>query len=366
MNRVETAGASERLREVVELHFHPTQGSRYWLEKASRLGIEPLKDIRRLEDLAVFGPMDIDDLGRRPMEDFVPLPFHKDKSVWVVGETGGTMGAPQASVYLEDEFYDAFVKPFVAAADYRGFPRGLNWLWVGPSGPHIIGKAARACAKALGSPDPFSVDFDPRWVKKFPPQSMAFKRYLAHVTEQALRIVETQNAGVLFSTPKVLVSLGRIMPNKKREAIQGVHFGGMELDREIFKRIAELFPNAVFISGYGNTLFGMCPEFAGDPDLPMEYFPSGNRLIFSTVSLDWETPPGEKLANPSGPGETGQIVFTRLDKSFLIVNQLERDCGELLEPDPVLRSHGFEGFGIRNPRPMPRGGDHGQVAVGLY
>ena len=43
-------------------------------------------------------------------------------------------------------------EPFVAAAARVHFPRELNWLFIGPSGPHIIGKAARACASAMGSP----------------------------------------------------------------------------------------------------------------------------------------------------------------------------------------------------------------------
>lgn len=354
------------LRKIIRLHFDPEQGSSYWLERASRMGIDPEKEIQCVEDLAVFGPMDVKAMGERPMEDFVPRCFHGDKSDWVVGETGGTTGAPKPSVYLDDEFQRAFVAPFVAAAQYRGFPKGKNWLWVGPSGPHIIGKAARACAKALGSPDPFAVDFDPRWVKKFPPESIAFKRYLAHVTEQALRIIGAQNVGVLFSTPKVLVRLGQAMSKKQREAILGVHFGGMELDREIFRSITQFFPNAVFISGYGNTLFGMCPEFSGDPDLPMEYYPVGLRLIFSTVALDSGSTPEQKLRNPFEPGQTGQLVFSRLDKSFLIINQFERDQGELLEPNPMFRQAGCVGRGVRNPRPMPAGADHGQNAVGLY
>jgi hypothetical protein len=354
------------LRSIIRLHFDPEQGSRYWVEKACRLGMDPAHDITCVENLAAFGPMNIQDLGKRPMEDFVPRCFHPDKSAWVVGETGGTMGDPKPTVYLADEFQAAFVRPFVAAAAYRGFPRGLNWLWVGPSGPHIIGKAARACARALASPDPFAVDFDPRWAKKFPPESIAFKRYLDHVVEQAMRIIGSQNVGVLFSTPPVLIRLGEIMSTKQRDAIQGIHFGGMALDRDLFKSIADRFAHAIFISGYGNTLFGMCPEFTGDPDLPMEYYPAGVRLILSIVSADSGLTPAQKLRRPLDPGQTGQVVFSRLDKSFLIINQIERDGGESLEPNPLLKKLGFTGRGVRNPGPLPLEGDHGEAVVGLY
>jgi thienamycin biosynthesis protein ThnN len=355
-----------RLRETVALHFDQAHGSPYWIEKARALGIDALHDIGSIDDLSLFGPMDPDALVKRPIEDFVPACYLKDKSSWIIGETGGTTGAPKTAVFREDDFLEAFVRPFVAAAEYRKFPRGENWLWVGPSGPHIIGKAARACARELGSADPFAVDFDPRWVKKFPPESIGFKRYLDHVVEQAMRIISTQAIRVLFSTPRVLLRLAHTMTKREKEAVLGIHFGGMALDPETLRCIREAFPSATFISGYGNTLFGMCPEFMGDPDLPMDYYPLGSRLVFSTVPLDSRLTPEEKLLKPCAPGETGQIVFTRLDKSFLIINQFERDRGELLEPLLIFRELGFIGHGIRNPRPMPAGGADEMLATGLY
>ncbi len=357
---------NQRLKTILKLHFDPENGARFWVEKAAQLGIDPEKDIQGIRDLSLFGPMDTNALAGRCMEDFVPRCFHTDKSLWIVGETGGTTGTPTPTVFLADEFHEAFVAPFVAAAAYRGFPKKLNWLWVGPGGPHIIGKAARACAAAMGSPDPFSVDFDPRWVKKFAAGSMGFERYLDHVIQQTLRVINTQHVGVLFTTPKVLMRLGPVMSEEHRHAIAGVHFGGMTLERDQFCQIAEFFPNAVFISGYGNSLFGMCPEFSGDPDLPMEYYPLGERLIFSVVPADDGLTAGEKLCRPLEPGATGQIVFSRLDKSLLIINQVERDQGTLLDPSPLIRDLGFTGCGIRNPGPLPLGGDNGHSAIGLY
>jgi hypothetical protein len=354
------------LASIVEIHFDPEGGSLYWLEKARQLGITPLEDIRTVKDLRFFGPMDEEGLKQRPIEDFVPRRYWPEKAKWVTGETGGTTGHPVTTVYLEDEFYRAFIYPFEVVAHYRKFPRGENWLWVGPSGPHIIGKAAIACAKAFDSPDPFSVDFDPRWAKKLAPNSMGFKRYFDHVLDQTSRILTTQKITVLFSTPKVLIELKKLMSKARRETILAVHFGGMELERGLFQTIAEAFPNAIFISGYGNTLFGMCPEFNGDPSLPLDYYPIGPRLIFQTVPMDPEMSPGEKLEHPCAPGEPGQIVFSRLDRSFLILNQCERDQGELLDPRGAPEGLEDFGFGIRNPRPLERRGNETHVATGLY
>lgn len=354
------------LESMLRIHFDPEQGSSYWLDRARKLGIAPFQDIRTVADLSLFGPMDEESLKRHPIEDFVPRRYGNDKPKWVIGETGGTAGRPVTTVYLEDEFYRAFVHPFDVVARHRKFPRGQNWLWIGPSGPHIIGKAAIACARALESPDPFSVDFDPRWVKRLAPNSIGFRRYFDHILEQVQRIVETQKISVLFSTPKVLIEIKKVMPQKYREAILGIHLGGMELPQDLFQAIEEAFPKAILISGYGNTLFGMCPEFNGNPKCPLDYFPLGNRLVFQTVPSNPEMTREEKLNNPCRVGELGQVVFSRLDRSFLILNLFERDRGELIIPQEIPDLGDRLGPGIRNPHPLKT--DEGEVdaATGIY
>jgi hypothetical protein len=354
------------LREILSLHFDSKKGSPYWLEKACQLGIDPVRDVHNLQDLKLLGPMDEEAMKERPIEDFVPRCFRDEKTRWVIGETGGTTGRPITTVYMDDEFYQAFVLPFERVAQYRNFPRGENWLWVGPSGPHIIGKAAIACSRVLGSPDPFSVDFDPRWAKRLAPESIGFKRYLDHVIEQAMQIIVTQDIKVLFTTPRVLRLLKDTMSYKDREAIQGIHFGGMELEKDLFQAIVEAFPMAVFISGYGNTLFGMCPEFTGDPASPLDYYPMGHRLIFQTVPLVPGMTSEEKLKQPCKVGEVGQVVFSRLDRSFLIINLFERDQGALVSPTEVSRRMNCIGQGLRNPRPLKIKGSEINVATGLY
>lgn len=354
------------LAEVLDIHFDRHDGTPFWIEKADELGIRPQRDIRSGEDLHLLGPMEAAALRQRPIEDFIPRRFWRQRRAWIIGETGGTTGVPKTTMYLAEEFQAAFIDPFVIAAQHRNFPQGENWLYIGPSGPHLIGKAARLCAAARQSADPFAIDFDPRWVRKFPPQSLAFSRYLDHVLEQAMRIIATQRIGILFSTPKVLVRLAATMDDPQRGAIRGIHFGGMTLARPAFQVIAEAFPNAVMIAGYGNTLFGMCPEFLGDPDLPLEYFPVGNRLILQTIPLDSEMSLGEKLLHPCKVGETGQVVCTRLDKSFLIINLLERDQAQLVEASPVTKALGCSGNGLRNPRPLEADNKEEPVAIGLY
>jgi hypothetical protein len=151
---------------------------------------------------------------------------------FVVGETAGTSGRPSATAYRDDEFQTAFITPFLKVVEATAFPRGLPWLWIGPSGPHIIGKVVRELARQTGSMDPFSVDFDPRWAKRLTEGSTARQRYLEHLTSQAMEVMQREEIGVLFATPPALAVLAARMSDRQREAIQGLHYGGMSLTPE--------------------------------------------------------------------------------------------------------------------------------------
>lgn len=338
----------------------------YWLERASRLGIGGAEEIRTVDDIARFGPMDEEALRTRPVEDFIPGSCLARRTDIVVGETGGTMGRAKVTVYREDEFNAAFVAPFIRVADHRGFPAGESWLWVGPGGPHIIGKAAAACARALSSPDPFCVDCDARWAKKLSPGSVAAKRYLAHIVAQSLDLIRTQRIGVIFSTPKIFDELAAHMTEESRNAVLGLHFGGMQVQAALAGKLEEAFPNAVFIAGYGNTLFGMCPEFKGVFTGDVDYFPMGDRIVFRTVNPDSEMSREQKLAEPVDNSAPGQIVFSRLDESFMILNMFERDEGRLVRPGAEIRDYGFHAWGIRNPCPLRTERKVTDARVGLY
>lgn len=335
-----TESISDRWMDVLDLHFHPRHGSTFWLERSAGLGINVPRDVRTVEDLSRLGTMTPSDLLNKPLRHFVPRALHDEWSDLVVGQTGGTTGPGAWSAYLESEFEEAFVTPFAVAAEHVGFPRSIDWLYIGPSGPHIIGKVVRSLASSLESSDPFSVDFDPRWAKKLPPDSLAFVRYLDHVVQQALDVISQQDIGVLFTTPAVLARLAKVLSPSQRESIQGVHYGGMALspvELEHFQTV--LFPNAVHLSGYGNTLFGCCLELQTTVGRPLDYFPYGDRLWFEVV---------DEHGAVKQVGETGQVCFTRMDRSMMIVRMLERDEATLIST-PTKAPVGFRLCGVRDP-----------------
>ncbi len=331
-----------RLRRVLSIHFDPDRGTPYWLDRASQLGIDPRSDIRSVTDLDLLGTMCQMDLAQRPLTDYIPRRFHHQMHRFVIGQTGGTTGTTVWSAYREDEFAQAFITPFVKAAEHVGFPTGLPWLFVGPSGPHIIGKVVSHLAKAMHSADPYTIDFDPGWVRKLAAGSFAHKRYLEHLIEQALQILDTQPVGVLFTTPAVIESLGRSMSQSQRDAIKGIHLGGMAVTTDQLRSIYAIFSHATVLAGYGNTLMGCCLELAVSPRRDhLEYYPLGDRLILDVV---------DDTGKPVASGEQGRVRLTRLDESVLLVNLLERDLAQRIDPAPDAPA-GFAHAGLRDPHP---------------
>jgi thienamycin biosynthesis protein ThnN len=341
--------ADDRLRDLLALHFHPEHGSSYWLQRQERLGWAVCDRVRTAADLWQLGPTPLDDLRRFPLRAFIPRTFHGQTHRFVIGETAGTSGEPRLTAYRDDEFRAAFVTPFVEAARAAGFPTGESWLWVGPSGPHIIGKAVRAVAASMGSCDPFSVDFDPRWAKRLAEGSLARQRYLEHVIAQALDVLRREPVGVLFTTPPVLTALAARMTDRQREAVCGVHYGGLAVTAAELNGFRAAFPNAVHLSGYGNTLFGVLMEAEDGPRQSLDYFPCGDRVLFHVVA--WSQGGDDWPPRPCPRGQAGQVVFHRLDESCLLVGVRERDQALRIAPSPAALALGWTADGLRDPGP---------------
>lgn len=362
-----TGGAEEavvsRLCEALSVHLDPKWGSTYWIERAAQLDFDPRAEIRTSADLARLGSTDAAELSTRALRDLIPRSVQASRTKLIVAQTGGTLGRPVWTAYLEQEFEQAFVEPFVVAARRVGFPLDGTWLYVGPSGPHIIGRAADAIARRCGSSAPFMVDFDPRWARKLPSGSFAAQRYLRHVLEQAVSVLRTQPIDVLFTTPPILHALAQEMSPGQRERIRGVHYGGMALEPEDLRRSQrEDFPNAVHLSGYGNTLFGCCLELDATPGRTLRYYPYGDRLLFGVVAAE-RSIDASSASVRRDPGASGRLVFSRLDRTVLLINVLERDHVRLVPP-PSDAPRGFRLVGVESPAPAPASAQ--RTAIGLY
>ena len=339
---------SRQLAKILDLHLDPEYGSHYWLRKQDELGFSIRQRVQSIGDLYELGPFDLDTLAQNPVENFIPRSLIGSRTL-ITGETGGATGNPKTTAYFVDEFNAAFIEPFLRATGWaEKFGQG-NWLWLGPSGPHIIGKVARRIAEITTRCDSFSVDFDPRWYRALAPESIARRRYMEHLINQALSITEQQDIRFLFSTPVVLLSLAERMAGLQKQSIVFIYLGGMPVTVEAVNRLGDYFPNAEFLSGYGNTLFGVSHELSTHwPDVRKpDYFPSSERLILQLISQDQSLSDNERLRHPVAYGEIGQVNMHRLDESCFLANVLERDSGiRIASPE------GFDiGDGIGNPQP---------------
>ncbi len=341
-------------QSVLALHFDPVNGSRYWLRREQELGISVQDAIQDENDLWKLGPMKLEDLASYPVEDFIPQRFLNEKRKFILAETGGATGRPKTTAYFEDEFQKIFVESFTSIALSLGLTGRGRWLWIGPGGPHAIGKAANLISKQLSHADAFSIDFDPRWYRKLAPESLGRKRYMEHILDQILTVWNTQHIENLFATPVVLESIISRLNTVQRERIRGIYLGGMAVKPEILNKLIEAFPNAVIISGYGNTLFGVCHDFR---DLSkgiesISYFPHQDRVILRVIPVDESLPDHDRLRYQVDSGERGQVVFHRLDESYFLPNVIERDCAVRVSILDFTNKPECERDGIGDPMPL--------------
>jgi len=356
------AAAKERLdaqvREMVHWHFSPETGCPFWLEFAAGLSWDPVREIRRLEDLRRFPPFQDDWLRGGPVRRWVPKGL-AGKPVFVF-ETGGTTGVPKTRVAMEDFRID--YEMFSETLPERWFPRGSNWLMLGPSGPRRLRLAVEHLCQHRGGIC-FCVDLDPRWVIKLIRMGLMeeLERYKAHVIEQAVTVLDAgHDIRCLFTTPKLLESLAEELENRGRTVggtgITGIFAGGTEFTPQYTRFATEelLGPGVYLTPTYGNTLMGLAcskPVTAAE-GYKIAYYAPQPRAAIEVVAFDG----GDRLV---GYGETGRVRLTTLTKETFIPGFLERDEGEREPPCELYPWDGVSGV-----RPFRQLG--AATTVGVY
>lgn len=337
------ANLDEWVRHVIDIHFHPVHGAPFWIERGRELGIDARAAIRGYDDLALLGFFPMDALRKRNVLDFLPADVAKDRSRLYVHETGGTTGPP-ARIAVRD-FYEPIHRFMNWYLDeVTGFPRGGNWLFIGPTGPHGVADSTREIARLRGGMCHF-IDLDPRFIKLlYQQQDMrTVGLYMKHVRQQAYAILDTQEIDVLGTTPVLLQALA---PELKERGyhFSGMMFGGTQLSADLYHLLrTEFFPGTVHTAVYGNTLFGgavLAPPEAGDANIV--YYP-----IEPIVKIDVVNPdrPDERVS----VGQTGQVCITVLSEERFLPRILERDQAERWRVLPAL---GWEG--VANVRPLAK------------
>ena len=345
------------VREIVEWHFNPETGCPFWLDWARQAGWDPRREVRGFDDLAKFPHFEDENLRGGPVRRWVPRAY-ADRPTFVF-ETGGTTGIPKSRVAQEDFRID--YELFSDTLPDEHFPRGANWLMLGPSGPRRLRLAVEHLAQHRGGIC-FCVDLDPRWVIKLIKKGWMehLKAYQDHVIDQAVTVLSAgHDVKCMFATPKLLEALANRLEedgSSLREAgVTGIFAGGTEFTPQ-WNRFAheELLDGVYMTPTYGNTLMGLAASPPSGPDdgYKITYHAPQPRAVLQVVDPDDANRVVEY-------GETGRVMLTTLTREFFVPRFQERDEGER---EPPCEQYPWDG--VSGVRPFSRLAS--ATTVGVY
>jgi phenylacetate-coenzyme A ligase PaaK-like adenylate-forming protein len=346
------------VREIVRWHFSPETGTPFWLEKAKTFKFNPLSDVNGWDDIKKFPFFEDDWLRGGPVRRWVPKAY-ADRGVYVF-ETGGTTGIPKSRIVIDDFKID--YEMFSDTLPEKFFPRGSNWLMLGPSGPRRLRLAVEHMCQYRGGIS-FCIDLDPRWVVKLIKKGWTehLKAYQEHCIDQAMTILSAgHDVKCMFTTPKLLDALCKRLEQEgssiSKAGITGIFCGGTEMTSQWIRFAIEeyLGPEVYIAPTYGNTLMGLAAA-----DMPtakekykIAYYAPQPRAVAEVVEF--------KDYNKLVPvGSTGRVLLTTLTKEFFVPRFAERDEGEREAPSVKYPWHGVSGV-----RPFHE--IAAQTTVGVY
>ncbi|WP_434442026.1 phenazine antibiotic biosynthesis protein [Lentzea sp. E54] len=313
---------TEFLSAAMRWHFDPRTGSPFWLERARSLDFDPREDIRTHADLRLF-PNVANEFRDVPLEELIPRGYNGKADIIGSYDSGGTTGTPKRVLLMSDWFTE-LLSWKSDRMDALGFPRGVNWLTLAPTGPHIFGRLMAELPRMRGGIG-FSVDLDPRWVRRSLQEGRAAEagRYAEHIVDQAESVLAQQNVGVLVITPPLLERMAERdhLVKAINEKVSVIMWGGAHLDadtRAILQQ--DVFPDVRLRGQYGSTMIlGGTMERPSDTDGsgPCVFDSFSPFVSFEVVDPDTRTPVAD--------GERGRVVTHHISKSMLLPNNLERD-----------------------------------------
>jgi phenylacetate-coenzyme A ligase PaaK-like adenylate-forming protein len=347
-----TTTLDQHLREILDWHFSPETGTPFWMDWASQQGWDPRERVQSFDDIRAFPHFEDDWLRFEQPECWVPKgyagrPYH-------IFETGGTTGMPKQRIGWDDFQHD--YESFSDTLSDDAFPRGRNWLMMGPTGPRRLRLAIEHLANHRGGSCYF-IDLDPRWVKKLIARQ-AFdeaKAYMEHVVDQAETLLQHREIAALFTTPRLLEALSDRI-SIPEAGIRGVFCGGTEMNPQMVRFLMEevLENEVAFKPVYGNTLMGLAhsaPVSAENAYSVTYYAPQPRAVV--------------RVVDPEGTDKVvdydtwGRVELTTMTKELFMPRFLERD--EAIRRKPA--DH-YPWDGVGEVRPF--GAAESKVIEGVY
>lgn len=332
----------EQTVRTVRLHFDPELGAPFWLQQAQSYDFNPLTDIRCFDDLKKFPLFEDEWLRGGPVTRFLPKKWHNEYKYTF--ETGGTTGIPKSRCVVRDHWID--YEEFSKTLPDESFPRGSNWLMLGPSGPRRLRLAVEHLCQFRGGIC-FCVDLDPRWVVKLLKKGdvAGAKAYADHVIDQAYTILTAgHDIKCMFATPKLLEALAMRLIDEGTSiaeiGIQGIFAGGTEFTPQWFRFCKEelLGPDVYITPTYGNTLMGLACGKPFDPadNYKITYYAPQPRAAIEVVDFD-------DYSKVVPYGGTGRVKLYTLTDELFVPGFMERDEGEREKPHEKYPWDGISG-----------------------
>lgn len=322
-----------QVRKMMSWHFDPGTGSPFWLAKRASLGFDPVRDVQTATDLLRFSDVSAE-LRTVPADALIPRGI--SGQVFRVYDSGGTTGAPKRII---DGGYRSRLLVWARQRLVAGgVPESGNWLHLGPTGPHVIGFDVSQHA-ALGGGVFYTVDLDPRWVKRLIGSGRAelAGEYVQHCLDQAETVLNTQDISVLNTTPPLLEAICERteLYETIRSKVKAIIWAGTSISAESLRQLDEVFfPEAVVIGIYGNSLMGVAPQ---RPGIGADAY----RCVFEpfpeTTRLDLVDDGGRAV----GYGERGRVRLHLVTEEMFLPNVLERDSAVRVEPVPGGETDGL-------------------------
>jgi phenylacetate-coenzyme A ligase PaaK-like adenylate-forming protein len=334
------AALDSHVRGIIEWHFSPETGSPFWLDWAAKAGWDPRNEIRSTSDLIRFPHFQDEWLRDLPNEVWIPKAY--TGRPFYVFETGGTTGMPKQRIGWEDHLRD--YEEFSETLDDQYFPKGGNWLMLGPTGPRRLRLAIEHLAHVRGG-SCYHVDLDPRWVKRLIADKdfETVKKYKRHCLEQGATLLKNRKISCLFTTPLLLEGLDEFV-NVPDAGIKGVFCGGTQMTPQLVRFLVEevLDNRAQFVPTYGNTLMGLaCSRpLTREDNWSITYHAPQPRAVLRVVDPN-------DTDRTVGYGEWGRVELTTLTRELFMPRFLERD--EAIRREPWGR---FRWDGVGEVRPF--------------
>jgi phenylacetate-coenzyme A ligase PaaK-like adenylate-forming protein len=313
------------VREIIAWHFSPETGCPFWLDWAKQTGFDARAEVKSAADLTKFPHFQDEWLRDEQNERWVPKAYQGRP--YFIFETGGTTGMPKQRIGWEDHHRD--YEEFSDTLEDEFFPRGGNWLMLGPTGPRRLRLAIEHLANYRGGVC-YHVDLDPRWVKRLiaDKEFETAKKYKKHVVEQGATLLKNRKISCLFTTPLLLEALDEFV-NVPDAGIKGVFCGGTQMTPQTVRFLVEevLDNRARFVPTYGNTLMGLACSRPLTPEdnWSITYHAPQPRAVLRVVD------PSD-TAKTVDYGAWGRVELTTLTKEFFMPRFLERDEAIRREP----------------------------------